>query len=83
MNLISSTNPAAPYAAATKKIVRQPASRRMKPPRAGAIIGATIIPAKMLDRSRAAESPLCRSKTSVRGMTMDAAPPNAASARHA
>ncbi len=70
-----------PYIAAIQKIACQPAKRSTNPPSVGARIGAAPITRNSRLISRAASCPSARSRTTARGMTMLAEPPNAASAR--
>ena len=79
----SSRMPSAARTVTTQNTPRQPAASITKLPASGARIGETLNTSISSDISRAASVPVCRSRTTARGITMPAQAPSPCTKRKA
>ncbi len=74
-DVAASARPRTPSPASTQKIARQLPNSVTRLPNSGASIGDTLKTSMTSDISRAASGPVCRSRTTARGMVMPAQAP--------
>ena len=77
----TSVSASSPSTTMQPKIQRHPASATTRLPASGARIGETLNTSISIAPSRAASTPVCRSRTTARGMTMPAQAPTPAMKR--